>query len=90
MKSIAILICLALAACATEPRVIYEPQEVKVIVPVPCSIPEVQEPAWLLDNADIAKKSFYEKGILALRELEQRRAYEEELKAAIKACTPQQ
>lgn len=77
------------AGCAAEQKVIYEPQEVKVIVPVPCQVPDVQEPNWLLDNAEVKGKTFYEKGILALRELEQRRAYEEELKAAIKACEGQ-
>ncbi len=85
MKSIALVACLLLAGCNT--KVIREPVEVQVMVPVPCLQAAVAKPSWILDNPDVAKKNVFDKMLAVLQELEQRRAYEAELEAAMQACT---
>lgn len=78
-------LCLMLAGCASAPQAIENPVEVKVPVPVPCSVPEIAVPAWPL-AAVPASSSDFEFYKAALAELELRRGYEKRLLAALGAC----
>lgn len=79
--------CLVLVACGTvEPQTIVRTVEVKVPgLPVPCRVEPIPKPLFALDAA---KKSdaLYPKGSAVLAELQQRKAYEEKLEAAVKSC----
>ncbi len=87
MRKILILSALAamLAGCASEPKVIYRSVEVQIPVSVPCKAPEVERPRFALDGATVSQ-GLYTKGAAALAEIEQRRAYEKRLEAAVAAC----
>lgn len=89
MRLAAILLAGLLAGCAGK-EVVQEVVEVKILVPVPCVKSEVAKPNWLLDNPKIAEATYFDKGNTALQEIEQRRAYERELEAVIKACMANQ
>lgn len=86
MKSLTILICLALAGCCPKPSIIREPVEVMVPVPVPCDAKLPVKPIWKLDAPEVRKAGLFLKGNSSLQELEQRRQYERELEAALSAC----
>lgn len=87
MKAVAILVvCLFLAGCdfcAKDP--IVQTREVKVPVPVKCTIkypPSPEEPFAELDmGAPLNRKI-----VASLKELENYRWYSKELKAALSAC----
>ncbi len=76
---------IALAGCAGQ--VEPEPRTVRVEVPVavPCRAPDVQEPTWA--TASLQKDDSLQSKVRALlAELEQRRGFEVQLRAAIQAC----
>lgn len=77
-----ILLSLLLSGCATVP-----PQsiQVKVPVPVPCHAPTIPVPDWALDHLS-KNATLYDQVKAMIVEIEQRRAYEAELEAAVKAC----
>lgn len=84
-RSGVVVLCLVLTGCAG--RVAPEPRTVRVEVPVavPCRAPEVSEPAWataVLQKGD----SLQTKVRALLAELEQRKGYEVQLRAAVQAC----
>ncbi|MDH0293027.1 hypothetical protein N7414_28235 [Pseudomonas sp. GD04087] len=84
MKWLLVLV-VALAGCAGQ--VEPEPRTVRVEVPVsvPCRAPEVPEPTWataVLQKGD----SLQTKVRALLAELEQRKGYEVQLRAAVQAC----
>jgi len=72
-----IIACLFLTGCATN----NAPNIVKVPVPVPCISPEIIEPVYFTGGGDI-----YEEVRSLLAEIELRKGYEIELRAAIEAC----
>lgn len=83
-----VLLCMVLvfvAGCTTAPRVITKTVEVKVPVPVPCRIAPIDKPVFALDRLSTAD-DLYSKGRAALVELDERRAYEVVLEAAVKSC----
>lgn len=92
MRSAALV--LLLAGCAVEPAtIIREPVEVRVAVPVACQVPAVERPAWATEAIEAAEPRVVIRGGRALMaEVEQRRAYEARLEAALDACrkTPAQ
>lgn len=83
-----IIILFWLSGCAApEPRVVKEPVEVKVPVMVRCLVPRVERPSWAFSDVKPDDPRFLIRGGRALMaEIEQRRAYELELEAAIDAC----
>lgn len=75
----------ALAGCSGQ--VVPEPRTVRVEVPVavPCRAPEVPEPTWA--TASLQKSDTLQVKVRALlAELEQRKGYEVQLRAAVQAC----
>ena len=80
------------SACATqkcpppETKVEYVPQRVEVSVPVRCRIAFPARPAYALEDPALKDKTSFDKTTAALVEIEQRRAYEEKLEAALKVC----
>jgi hypothetical protein len=68
----------------------YVPQSVEVKVPVRCDVQIPARPAWPLDDPALVRKDLHVKGRAAIAELEQRRAYEARLEAALRACAQQQ
>ncbi|MEF0147059.1 hypothetical protein [Pseudomonas guariconensis] len=85
MRTLLILIALALAGCAgrVEPQIQYV--RVEVPVQVPCRVPEVAAPAWA--TADLRKTDSLEVKVRALlAERLQRIGYEKELEAAVVSC----
>lgn len=87
MQLIAI-IPLFLGGCAgVSPLTIFKPVEVKVPVAVPCiskkDIPV--EPVYELDSANILG-NIDDKGVLALKEIEQRRLWQSQAKAVLIKC----
>lgn len=85
MRTLLILIALALAGCAgrVEPQVQYV--RVEVPVQVPCRAPKVAVPAWA--TADLRKTDSLEVKVRALlAERLQRIGYEKELEAAVVSC----
>ncbi|WP_440467104.1 hypothetical protein ACKI1H_29075 [Pseudomonas sp. YH-1] len=75
----------ALAGCAGQ--VEHEPRTVRVEVPVavPCRAPAVEAPAWA--TASLQKGDSLQAKVRALlAELEQRKGYEVQLRAAVQAC----
>jgi hypothetical protein len=78
-------------ACATrcparEIKVEPVSQTVEVPVQVRCKIDLPARPSYALDDPSLKDRSFFDKATAALVEVEQRRAYEERLEAALKAC----
>ncbi|WP_438307232.1 hypothetical protein ACIZ1P_14205 [Pseudomonas guariconensis] len=85
MRTLLILIALALAGCAgrVEPQIQYV--RVEVPVQVPCRAPEVAVPAWA--TASLKKSDTPEAKVMALlAERRQRIGYERLLAAAVDAC----
>lgn len=78
------LACL-LSACATagEPRV--EVRTVKVPVAVACAVKPPERPTFAADGLDLSADIFAKVRAL-LTEREQRKAYEADQQAALKAC----
>lgn len=77
--------------CATKPpppevKVEFVPQRVEVPVQVRCKIDFPEKPAFALDDPSLQSKTVFDKATAALVEIEQRRAYEERLEAALHAC----
>ncbi|MFR0690252.1 hypothetical protein ACLUTX_12705 [Enterobacterales bacterium AE_CKDN230030158-1A_HGKHYDSX7] len=84
MKRLLVLV-IALAGCAGQ--VEPEPRTVRVEVPVavPCRTPTVEVPTWA--TASLQKGDSLQTKVRALlAELEQRKGYELQLVAAVKAC----
>lgn len=83
-------LALLLAGCASTPppivRVVKEPIEVKIPVPVPCIASVPSKPDWAMDNPKLRNADVYALGLAALQEIEQRRRYESELEALLKGC----
>lgn len=75
---------LALAGCASAPPVVRT-ERVEVPVPVPCVVARIERPAWALDELPDGA-GLYLQVRAALVEIEQRRAYEAALEAAMAAC----
>lgn len=89
---LAALICMSIGiqGCATEPKIVYQPYETRVPIPVPCVVPAVPEPEWAGnqmprvdpvtgEGMDVAAKKL-------LAEREQRRGYEDQLRKAQSGC----
>jgi len=89
MRVCVLLSFVMLAGCASVEegtKVVYRTKEVKVPVQVPCKVKTPPEPiSWALNEVSEAESIFI-KAAAALAEIEQRIGYEEELKAALKAC----
>lgn len=84
MKWLLVLV-VALAGCAGQ--VEPEPRTVRVEVPVavPCRAPAVDVPAWA--TVSLQKGDSLQTKVRALlAELEQRKGYEVQLRAAVQAC----
>lgn len=69
-----------------EIRIVKEPYEVKVPVPVPCKATIPVKPVFLVDTVS-KSADVLDKGTTVMKELEQRRQYERVLEAAMLACT---
>ena len=94
MKALCSLIAAVTAwGCATqkcpppETKVEYVPQRVEVSVPVRCKVAFPVRPAYALEDPGLKNGTSFDKTTAALAEIEQRRAYEEKLEAALKACS---
>ena len=94
MKALCSLIAAVTACgCATqkcpppETKVEYVPQRVEVSVPVRCKVAFPARPAYALEDPGLKNGTSFDKTTAALVEIEQRRAYEEKLEAALKACS---
>ncbi|HIE0452269.1 hypothetical protein N0649_06975 [Pseudomonas aeruginosa] len=86
MKAVLMLVMVALAGCAGQ--IEPEPRTVRVEVPVavPCRVPAVEVPAWA--TAGLKKSDDIQTKVRALlAELQQRKGYEVQLRAAVKACS---
>lgn len=89
---VALLIAVALfglLGCAgpQAAQVIRDPVEVKVMVKVPCDVPEVKVPAWKTDEVARDDPRLLIRGGRALMaEIDQRAAYENALRAALRTC----
>lgn len=83
-----VAILCALAGCANpQTKVVYQPYEVKVPGPVvKCKVQVPEKPEFFLDAPGIERLTDFEKGQAMIGELEQRRAYEKELEAAVLEC----
>jgi len=80
--------CLLLVGCfcPVKPDVIvYRDKIVEVPVEVPCKVNLPVKPSWVV--AQVSNDAgLLDKGTAVLKEVEQRRQYERELEAAMKAC----
>lgn len=85
MKSIALLAVIFLAGCESAPKTVFVPTEVKVPVREACKISPPPVPDWFVDQLP-KDASRFDKAKAVLAELEQRRAYEAELRAAATKC----
>ena len=86
--SVAVVLALTLAGCATTrpPETIIKTVEVPVPVPVPCVAGPVQRPAFAVDSLPLG--SSVDRQMRALRaERKQRIGYEKELEAALSNCS---
>lgn len=86
----AALVALAVAGCASEPKIEYVPFEVRVPVPVPCAAAVPAEPSWAAEMMPRVDPKTGE-GIdvatdLLVIERNQRRGYEAKLRAATEGC----
>lgn len=79
-----LLALLAAAGCASAPPV-PEVSVVKVPVEVPCKTPAITRPAFAVDNVPLGLSVFEQMKALRAERL-QRKAYELELEAALRAC----
>lgn len=88
MRTLVVLVCIALSACATAPaapRVVTK--EVLIEKSVPCKIQPPTEPEWPdTDAAILAAPNVFERGKLFVAGRLLRIAYEAELRAALSAC----
>lgn len=87
----AILAALALAACSLfERKVEYVPVNVKVPIEVPCSADPGPEPQWATKDMPHVDPATGENIDVAVKkqavEIEQRKGYEQKLKAANEGC----
>lgn len=80
----ALIVSFSLAGCAAAPTAPVV-TEVKVPVAVPCRAPNVEWPAFAVDTLPIGSGIWQQMVALRAERLE-RKAYETELEAAIKAC----
>lgn len=86
------LAALFLAGCASAPvnqkptDPIFVGTTVPVVVAEKCHVEVPAEPAWQVEAAPAAGTNEFEKSKAVLAELEQRRDYENQLKAAAKKC----
>lgn len=82
----ALLLASSVVGCATAERTPPpDPVIVKVVVPVPCDVPDPAEPAWAYDSAD--RSLPLDALVQRLRaEAVQREAYTAEWKAALAGC----
>jgi len=87
-----ILLLLVLTGCASPAPVnqkptdaIFVPTPVSILVREVCQVEAVPEPAWAVDQVAL-DASVFEKSKAVLAEIEQRRDYENQLKAAAKKC----
>lgn len=83
-RAACVLLAAALAGCAGAP-VAVRTERVEVPVSVPCRTPEIPRPAWALDTLPKGA-SLFQRVQAAFVEIEQRRAYEARLEAAVRAC----
>lgn len=85
MIRLAVITAVALlAGCAASPPVPVV-QEVRIPVPVPCTVDVPERPVWAVDALPIGSGIWDQ--MRALRqERHQRQAYEIELEAAVRAC----
>jgi len=77
---------LTLTGCCPPAKIIKEPVEVRVSVPVPCLSKLPSKPVWAITNPAFTYKGLYPRTQTAIAELEQRRAYERSLEAAMLTC----
>ena len=84
MNRIALVLALALAGCATEPRIEY--REVKVVIPVPCRVDLPDEPDYATNSLALDAPIFDMVRAL-LVEREQRTARDVEVTAAARSCS---
>jgi hypothetical protein len=89
---IAFCLAITLAACASAPTVSQKPTDpifvaTPVSVPVreTCQVEAVPEPTWAVDQL-APDASAFDRSKAVLAEIEQRRDYENQLKAAAKKC----
>ncbi len=87
-----VLAGLLLAGCGSAPvnqkptDPIFVGTTVPVVVAEKCHVEVPAEPAWQVEAAPAAGTSEFEKSKAVLAELEQRRDYENQIKAAAKKC----
>lgn len=74
-----------LFGCADKPIIRTVDQIVKVPVQVPCHVDKIEAPLWGVDKLT-QEDDLFKQLQITLSELEQRRAYEVKLEAAIKTC----
>ncbi|MDF3842722.1 hypothetical protein P3W55_13480 [Pseudomonas citronellolis] len=85
MKWLVMGVLVALAGCAGQVEPELRTVRVEVPVAVPCRAPAVQEPTWA--TASLQKGDSLQTKVRALlAELEQRKGYEAQLRAAVMAC----
>lgn len=85
MKHVVTLAAAALLVGCAHETTITRTVPVEVPVAVPCEIEEPAEPVWALSEIE-PDASIFEKVRAAVIEINQRRAYEAQLKAALSAC----
>ncbi|MGD9662065.1 MAG: hypothetical protein AB7U63_12400 [Porticoccaceae bacterium] len=74
-----------LAGCASTDPIVVRTERVEVPVQVPCRAPDIERPKWAIDALPAGAGVFARVKAMGV-ELEQRRAYEAHLEAAISAC----
>lgn len=82
MKALVLVLALALAGCASGPRV---PDRVEVPIQVQCKVTVPPEPVWA--TSTLAKDAgIFDQVKALLSERRQRMAYESKLEAAARSC----
>lgn len=84
-QGILISVLTLLQGCSGMSPIVTQTRTVEIPVSVPCRVPSIVAPAWALGEVDIAADVFT-KGRAALVEIEQRKAFEEQLAAALAIC----
>lgn len=82
-----LLILLAIAAltgCQCPTKIQYVDRN--ILVTIPCKTPSIDKPVMPLTDTGAISDDVFTKTKKAVSELDQRRAYEEKLEAAVKAC----
>lgn len=74
------LACLVLSACAGAP-----PPRATIPIAVPCKTEAVERPVWATEALP-RDANIFDKAKALLAEIEQRKAYEMKLEAAVTAC----